>query len=154
MGDFSLLVSSREAEAPSAQQRLTSLYATQAEDAHATLQELHDRGFTLGTAQRVEEYLPRGFQSEDYQRYEQAMKIFVNAYLRRTSGAAISKQEMIDGEAMFFPQVGNPEGVLAQKKRTRETVLQGLYAEAGEIAMNEARLEIDPTLQGILESIK
>jgi len=67
------------------------------------------------------------------------MKVFVNAYLRRTSGAAISKQEMVDGEDMFFPKPGDKPANVEQKRITRETALRGLYAEAGERAMSDAR---------------
>ena len=67
------------------------------------------------------------------------MTSFVNAYNRRVSGAAISQSEMENGERMFFPQPGNSPVVIEQKRKQREAVLRGLVAEAGQIAMADAR---------------
>jgi hypothetical protein len=62
---------------------------------------------------------------------EQAERNFVNAVLRRESGAVISEQEFDNAAKQYFPQAGDTEAVLAQKKANRETVLGNLSKESG-----------------------
>lgn len=64
-------------------------------------------------------------------RQEQAERNFVNAVLRRESGAAISQGEFDSAEKQYFPRVGDPAPVLSQKKENRRLALAGLQAAAG-----------------------
>jgi hypothetical protein len=67
--------------------------------------------------------------SESGQQAEQAQRDFINAVLRRESGAVISKPEFANGQKQYFPQPGDGPQVLAQKKRNRELAIQGMAAE-------------------------
>jgi len=75
--------------------------------------------------------LPNVFQSDDRQMYEQAKRNFVNAILRRESGAAIAESEFVSAERQYFPQAGDQEGVIRQKEISRNTAINNLYREAG-----------------------
>lgn len=88
----------------------------------------YDRAGTLGALQSV---LPVGFQPSASQQQEQAERNFINATLRRESGAAINKDEFTSGELQYFPRAGDSSEVLAQKKQNREIVKAGLESEAG-----------------------
>jgi hypothetical protein len=55
----------------------------------------------------------------DQQSVEQAQRDFVNAVLRRESGAVISDQEFGNAQRQYFPQVGDGPQVIAQKARNR-----------------------------------
>jgi hypothetical protein len=70
-------------------------------------------------------------QSKEQQQVEQAQRNFVNAVLRRESGAVISPAEFANATQQYFPQPGDSQEVIAQKKRNREIVIQGLAEEAG-----------------------
>ena len=59
------------------------------------------------------------FASPDQQSVEQAQRDFVNAILRRESGAVISDQEFANAQRQYFPQVGDAPQVIAQKARNR-----------------------------------
>jgi hypothetical protein len=67
--------------------------------------------------------------SESGQQAEQAQRDFINAVLRRESGAVITKPEFANGQKQYFPQPGDGPQVLAQKKRNRELAIQGMAAE-------------------------
>lgn len=67
----------------------------------------------------------------EFQQQEQAEKNFLNAVLRRESGAAISDSEFKSGRDQYFPQPGDSVPVLAQKKKSRETAYTNLLKEAG-----------------------
>lgn len=67
--------------------------------------------------------------SDDQQQLNQAKRDFVNAVLRRESGAAISESEFANAEKQYFPQVGEGAGVIAQKKANRELSMRGILAE-------------------------
>lgn len=88
--------------------------------------------------------LPNVLQGGDRQAYEQAKRNFVNAVLRRESGAAISPTEFDSAQKQYFPQAGDKADVVAQKENSRNTAINNLYREA-----NVAR----PVLPGqIIES--
>lgn len=69
--------------------------------------------------------------STNYQKYDQAKRDFINATLRRESGAVISPEEFKNADKQYFPQVGNDPAVLAQKKRNRIEAIKGIGAGAG-----------------------
>ena len=70
-------------------------------------------------------------QTPQYQQYEQAKRDFINALLRRESGAAISPSEFANAEQQYFPQPGNPPEVVDQKRRNRENAIKGLEVSSG-----------------------
>ncbi|MEM8575522.1 MAG: hypothetical protein AAGF48_12905 [Pseudomonadota bacterium] len=82
-------------------------------------------------AQKVFGGLATPFVSADMQKLDQAKRDFINATLRRESGAAISASEFDNAEVQYFPQIGDTPEVLAQKRRNRQTVLEGIAREAG-----------------------
>lgn len=70
-------------------------------------------------------------QSENSKKQEQAERNFVNATLRRESGAAINRDEFAQAEKQYFPRVGDTPDVLAQKAANRQQVLAGLKVASG-----------------------
>ncbi|MND21606.1 hypothetical protein D3C87_626210 [compost metagenome] len=70
--------------------------------------------------------------SEDAQKYDQAKRNFINAVLRRESGAVISPEEFANAEQQYFPQPGDGEEVIIQKRRNRDTTIQGLKVSSGQ----------------------
>ena len=69
--------------------------------------------------------------SDDYKSFEQAKRDFVNAVLRRESGAVISPSEFDNADKQYFPQPGDSQEVIAQKRRNREVAMQGIARAAG-----------------------
>jgi len=74
---------------------------------------------------------PELIKSGRLKRYVQAQRSFINATLRRESGAAIAQSEFDNAEAQYFPQVNDPPELLAQKKENRLVVQAAMRAEAG-----------------------
>lgn len=68
-------------------------------------------------------------QSAEQQQVEQAQRDFVNAVLRRESGASISPTEFASAEKQYFPKPGDTDAVKVQKARNRALAIQGLLAE-------------------------
>jgi hypothetical protein len=62
----------------------------------------------------------------DTQSAAQAMRDFINATLRRESGAAISASEYDNAIKQYFPQINEDKTVTAQKRANRETAIQGI----------------------------
>lgn len=71
------------------------------------------------------------FVSEEYQRFDQAKRDFVNAVLRKESGAVISDVEFANAEKQYFPRPGDSKAVVAQKRRNRELATQNIKQLAG-----------------------
>ena len=67
----------------------------------------------------------------EVKKFQQAKDNFINASLRRESGASISPAERASAESQYFAQDGDSPEVKAQKKANRMQVYQGFVAEAG-----------------------
>ena len=67
--------------------------------------------------------------SPGQQMVEQAQRDFLNAVLRRESGAVISPDEFINARKQYFPQPFDSAEVKAQKAKNRELAIAGLRAE-------------------------
>lgn len=71
------------------------------------------------------------------QQLNQAKRDFLNAVLRRESGAAIGASEFDSGDKQYFPQPGDGPGVIAQKSKNRQLAIQGILAEVPEGQRNK-----------------
>lgn len=69
--------------------------------------------------------------SDSYQSAKQAQLDFINAILRRESGAAISPSEYKSYAKQYFPQPGDSDEVLSQKSVNRQKALNGVERSAG-----------------------
>lgn len=68
----------------------------------------------------------------DQQVVEQAKRDFINAVLRRESGAAIAASEFANADRQYFPQPGDSPEVIRQKAINRRTAIEGFKVEIGE----------------------
>ena len=69
--------------------------------------------------------------SPDRQKVVQAQRNFINAILRRESGAVISDSEFANARQQYFPQPGDSPEVIKQKRENRASAIRGLMREAG-----------------------
>ena len=102
-------------------------------ESHNVLNTLEDQGTSLwnktaGNVPIVGNFL----RSEDAQKYDQAKRNFINAVLRRESGAVIADEEFANADQQYFPQPGDGPEVIAQKRRNREVTIQGLKVSSGQ----------------------
>jgi hypothetical protein len=67
--------------------------------------------------------------STEGQQAEQAQRDFINAVLRRESGAVIAPTEFENAKIQYFPQPNDDKKTLDQKRRNRELAIRGLEAE-------------------------
>ena len=63
--------------------------------------------------------------------YEQAQRDFINATLRRESGAVIGESEFTSARAQYFPQVGDDPQTIAQKRANRNNVRASIRQAGG-----------------------
>ena len=70
-------------------------------------------------------------QSEPQQKVEQAQRNFINAVLRRESGAVISPEEFHNARQQYFPQIGDAPGTIAQKEANRQATIGAMKTESG-----------------------
>lgn len=69
--------------------------------------------------------------SGEQQQVEQAERNFINAVLRRESGAVISPQEFANARLQYFPQPDDSPRLIEQKRRNRQAVVNSLAEEVG-----------------------
>lgn len=147
---------------PAANEFAAAGYAKRLEDAESTFGELEKSGYdpsSVGNSIQKVGLFPGLLQGEDVKREEQAKTNFVNAILRRESGAAISKSEFDTANKQYFPQAGDTSAVLDQKKVNRRLAIEGIKAEGGRAygksaTPEEVRGLISPTKKrgGLLSS--
>lgn len=101
-------------------------FGTRAAEAHNVLNDLEGTYSTISA-----NYLPSFINSPEGQKVQQAQANFVNAVLRQESGAAINASEFNNAKKQYFPQPGDSEQVLEQKRQNRETVIKGFARQAG-----------------------
>lgn len=103
-------------------------------NSNSVLDELEAEGTDVGA--KIRQNIPFGvgnfFQTPEFQKYDQARRDFVNAVLRRESGAVISVEEFENANQQYFPQPGDAPEVIAQKRRNRVDAIAGLELGAGE----------------------
>lgn len=69
-----------------------------------------------------------------YQQFAQATRDFINASLRRESGAVISEEEFTNARAQYIPQPGDTPEVLEQKRQNRILQTQMIRQASGPFA--------------------
>lgn len=104
-------------------------YAQRLLEANQTINRLGS-AFT-GVSSYLGQVLPNIMKNEERQQYEQAQRNFINAVLRKESGAVISPEEFKNARQQYFPQPGDKTGTVTQKAQNRETAINNLYRSAG-----------------------
>lgn len=116
------------------QQNKDSLYSQRMINAELVLSNPSVEGAALSRVQRGAANVPfvgNSLVSSDYQRYDQAQRDFINATLRRESGAAISQSEFDNANKQYFPQPGDKPEVIQQKALNRRAAIEGFAAGGG-----------------------
>lgn len=127
-------------------QAKANLFGTRMQEAEKILQELSAEGVNRGgLVKGVAESIPviggalGSLVNADFtgmvrptpqqQRFEQAKRDFINAVLRRESGAAIAPSEFDSADKQYFAQVGDSPEVIAQKAANRRRATELMLAE-------------------------
>lgn len=99
--------------------------------------------------------------SSDAKSFNQAQRDFINAVLRRESGAAIAKEEFENASQQYFPQPGDDAETLAQKKKNRETTIRGIVTSAGPaytpppgLSKPSTKSETEKTILNAIQAVK
>lgn len=78
-------------------------------------------------------------QSDEYQQVRQAQEDWVRAKLRKESGAVIGEEEMNSEIRLYFPQPGDSQAVIDQKKKSRQQALDGMRLQAGRAVQGKVK---------------
>jgi hypothetical protein len=102
------------------------------DQANAVFDKLIQGGYDRGSVSAgLGALAPNVSKSSQSQQQDQAERNFINATLRRESGAAISAGEFDNAEKQYFPRAGDSEEVKAQKAANRAQVMENMKASAG-----------------------
>jgi len=87
----------------------------------------------LRSGQQALTWLPGGnlVMAPEFQLYEQSKRDFINAVLRKESGAAINKSEFESADKQYFPQPGDNMDVVEAKRKSRDIALDAMARSAG-----------------------
>lgn len=123
----------QEGKKPTAGEFQAAGYAKRLEQSQKEFEDLQKEGYdpTSVYAKVERSILPNLATRGTTQQQEQAERNFVNAVLRRESGAAISPTEFGSAEKQYFPRQGDSPEVIKQKAINRAIVAENLKNEAG-----------------------
>lgn len=124
------------------QQSKDALFGARMQESHKILTELEAKDIKApvinsivpyGVGAKVSNALPSilGGASVEQQQYVQAQRDFINAVLRKESGAVIADSEFENAQKQYFPQIGDSDEVIAQKARNRELAMNMIISGAG-----------------------
>jgi hypothetical protein len=118
---------------PTQDQSQAATYATRMAKAHDLMTPLDDTAVSVmeNAKKRVGGWFGVNLNSPDAQRLRQAQLDFLNAVLRKESGAAISEGEYNRYAEQYFPMPGDNAATIRQKQANRATTIQGMQREAG-----------------------
>lgn len=122
----------RSEKPPTAGQETTALYASRISQANKIFDNLEryiNNLPVVGTA--LSGIAPNFMRDKNYQSYDQAKRNFVNAVLRRESGAVISPTEFENANQQYFPQPGDKPEVIEQKRLNRDLVMKNFIKSSG-----------------------
>ena len=108
------------------------LFGSRMQSANKILDDLQTAGKLFSTPGANTPYvggLVNLVNSEQGQQLDQAKRDFLNATLRRESGAVISPAEFENADKQYFPQPGDSPKVVEQKRQNREVAIRGILAE-------------------------
>lgn len=119
---------------PTEGQFKAATFAKRLEEAEGVFDALEQKGYDPTSLKeqatgKLSGIFGEGVKGEDLKSLQQAQRNFINAVLRRESGAAIAPSEFESAAAQYFPQSGDTPEILAQKRRNRQIALAGLQAE-------------------------
>ena len=110
-------------------------FGSRMEESGKNLTDLANKGVTQpGLIKRMADGVGMGMaanwtQSAEQQKVEQSQRDFINAVLRRESGAAIADSEFDNARKQYFPQPGDTQEVIDQKLKNRAIATAGIKAE-------------------------
>lgn len=117
---------------PTQDQSNAAGFAARIMDTNSTLQRLSPYISSLNASNFAwQSRIPNFLKNAQFQEFEQAQRNFINAVLRRESGAAIADSEFENARRQYFPQPGDSPEVIRQKDRNRQQVLESISTSAG-----------------------
>jgi hypothetical protein len=120
----------KENKRPTAEQFKAATFAKRMDLAEDTFTNVNPGLMTSRSAAlQKTKFFPSELMNEDVKKVDQAERNFINAILRRESGAAISADEFSNARMQYFPQPGDTEELLAQKKANRDIVRESFRVE-------------------------
>lgn len=107
-------------------------FTRRADAAARTLEGLEGEG-TRSVSRFLDNSVPGGnyLVGENFQKFAQAKREFINALLRRESGAVIGKEEEANFDKQYMPQPGDSKAVIDQKRVARQRAIQAMKEELG-----------------------
>ena len=108
---------------------------TKAEEIMSTIPAVDQKpgvGESIGaTLPGVGKLLSNVARSDERQKYRQAQEDWVRAKLRKESGAVIADEEMDREIRVYFPQLGDSDAVIEQKKAARQISIEAMEKASG-----------------------
>lgn len=131
---------------PTDEQNKAAGFAKRMFNAEATFQnqKVVEAATTLSNRQRADIPVVGNYLvSKEFQKFDQASRDFINALLRRESGAVIQPSEFTDARKQYLPTPGDDPETLAQKRTNRQTSIRAMSGSAGPTFKGPLKFDAD-----------
>jgi hypothetical protein len=125
-------------EKPTEGQLMAAGYFTRMNRAEEIIRPLEDDGkypmygaAIAGSTPFVGDIVRRLVMSPQQQQYQQAADDWIRSKLRKESGAVIGEDEMLKEYQTYFPQPGDSQAVIEQKRKARATATEAMATASG-----------------------
>lgn len=125
-----LAEAARENKPPTAAQSTVATYAARSKKASETIDRL-EQGFSERMFNKLVPDFASFLRTEKGQAFDQARRDFINASLRRESGAVINAQEFVNANQQYIPQPGDTAATKKQKRENRQIQTASFKRAAG-----------------------
>lgn len=126
----------KEEKVPTADQASSATYAFRMQSTHDKLMKMQDEGFDPASIAGL--WYKRNWNNlikdPTARQYAANKRNFINAVLRKESGAAIAPSEFLSADIQYFPQVGDDANTVLEKDDARLRTIAGMRSAAGDIA--------------------
>jgi hypothetical protein len=114
-------------------EQAASLYAGRMFKSESVLREVENVGTDSWERIKgnVSDKIGFNLRGTDFQKFDQARRDFINATLRRESGAAIAESEFDNANKQYFPYPGDDAATIKQKRENRAQAIRGIAGAAG-----------------------
>ena len=151
-GSYSDFLQQKNIKSATADQSKTAGFAMRVQESSNIIDDLEEYIDGMSTAEFfVQQKSPNFAKTSEQQMLEQAQRNFINAVLRRESGAAIADSEFESAEKQYFPQPGDSPEVKEQKRKNRETALNSLVISSGPALSDEFKDSVGKDIYKMVE---
>jgi hypothetical protein len=139
----------KAARVPTSANATAATYAADLIQANRNFEAINKGTSGSSTVSNLQGHLPGWMQSSSFEKVRQSQNQFIDAIVRKRTGATAKPEELENYRSTYFPTGGESTSVISQKQQVRQQLIQSMLLEAGPAAEQAAAIAGGPTALGM-----